>query len=1415
MDSGQRITSLPVSLSPALSEGRPNPAKALQQFVGDMMAKAMAPVDALNMGLAKSTLGFVQSLPKFPAARLFGDLVFGWPHAHAHPPNLIPPAPPIPLPSIGPVICAGAVSVLINGLPSARVGDIGFGAWCGGFFPAFEVKTGSSHVFIGGARPARQLIDFTVHCEVAIPGLGKLGAAMMGLSAGMGTLGVAASLSDQASAAAAAASSPEAAMEAAASAAAQGLGAAVGAAQTAADLAAAALQMCMGKDHWIPPGLPIGNFLTGSPNVLIGGFPMPGYLAVLRGLGKLSKPLARKVQLRLPENSRLKNALCAVTGHPVDIASGRVFTTQRDFELDARTPIEFERAYDTSAVDYVGPFGPGWIHPYDIHLWEDRPQGMLILRNEEARLVGFEPLAIGEKAFHPIEKQWLERLDEKVYVVRDPDGRRRRFECIDSLGESKDGESGTTESRALRLVSIQDRNQNQITLQYQDGRLHTMEDSAGRRIIFSYTTLENGATRLGAIHQALDNAGNRKARLSVYSYDPTGHLISATDRGQIPRRYAYERDLLVRETNRNGLSFYFAYEGEGRDARCIHTWGDRGIYKRLLTYDRPAKKTIVEDSLGNQSSYYFNALDQPLSIVDPMGGVRRFEYGPNGELLSETDEIGHATAYGYNETGDCLSVSYPDGTTRRFEYTEDSLPITLVDEAGSKFDRDYDPQGNVIATIDALGARLEYGYNSSGDLVEARDPLGGVTRFKWNEHGQIVEFRSPTGALSRYRYDDRGRLAEVSDPLGNTTRYAYDLQDRLVQLRRPDGSKNHYEYDPEGNLTLFRDGNGYETRFRYVDYNKLGERIDALNYVRRFVYDTEANLVEVRNERGEACRFAYDALDRVTREVGFDGLTWNYQYDPAGQLFTRTDPAGRDTHFLRDRRGRVLERQRPDGSVIRFDYDPVGRITTAIAPGSEVGFEYDPLGQILSESQNGQVIRHQYDALGRRTRRRSPSGQTVDFAYDADSRLHRLQTPRGAMEFDYDSAGRLSRRRSPGDLEESYHYDPCGRLTEQALRGKNHLLFLRAYQYDAEGNLLELRDSNKGRSRYAYDPVERLSEVSQPERGLEQFFYDGTGNLLRRGERSFRYGAPDRLTQADEATFVYDEVGNLVEKRQGGKATQYRYDPDNRLLAVESEESGRVDFAYDAFGRRISKESDDGDVAFMWDGDVMLTEENAAHSFEYVFQGGGFEPLCRFESVDFESYHNDHLGTPREISDQQGRLIWAARYDAYGCIHLQQKNQSENCIRFQGQHDEPDIGLYYNRFRFYDPETARYISKDPIKLDGGLNNYAYVLNPLSWIDPLGLVKINVGDEGPINVEAYAGSPIGGKEHLPLHAHLLEGKLETRVLMEDYYKKGKLIANKGDVYPGDIAMTKAMKRAIKKNLDVYAIKTRSVFYTGKC
>lgn len=101
-------------------------------------------------------------------------------------------------------------------------------------------------------------------------------------------------------------------------------------------------------------------------------------------------------------------------------------------------------------------------------------------------------------------------------------------------------------------------------------------------------------------------------------------------------------------------------------------------------------------------------------------------------------------------------------------------------------------------------------------------------------------------------------------------------------------------------------------------------------------------------------------------------------------------------------------------------------------------------------------------------------------------------------------------------------------------------------------------------------------------------------------------------------------------------------------------------------------------------------------------------------------YHVDHLGTPQEISNEQGEIVWSVRYRAYGNVVKKEIEQIENNLRFQGQYFDEETGLHYNRFRYYNPTTGRFINQDPIGLLGGMNNYQYVPNPTGWVDPLGL-----------------------------------------------------------------------------------------------
>ena len=117
--------------------------------------------------------------------------------------------------------------------------------------------------------------------------------------------------------------------------------------------------------------------------------------------------------------------------------------------------------------------------------------------------------------------------------------------------------------------------------------------------------------------------------------------------------------------------------------------------------------------------------------------------------------------------------------------------------------------------------------------------------------------------------------------------------------------------------------------------------------------------------------------------------------------------------------------------------------------------------------------------------------------------------------------------------------------------------------------------------------------------------------------------------------------------------------------------------------------------------------------------------------VKIYHYHCNHLGTPQELSDENGNIIWLSYDRAWGgsfdTIYKQQfidnfalKENELQPIKFQGQSLDVETGLHYNRFRYYDSDVGMFISRDPIELLGGFNAFAYAPNPVMWIDPWGL-----------------------------------------------------------------------------------------------
>lgn len=317
---GQVIAGRAESFS-KLSQLKPteHPAAAIAAVGGAILGAVSMPGELLNTGVAALTNPISAMLPAFPAAHL-SSFYLGIPHGHLHPPSLTPPVPtPIPLPTMGVITLGTSLGVLVGGMPAARAGDLGLAPTCGGLAPFFTVFLGSSKVFFGGTRAARQT-DLCTACTPSTAGAMRNAAKAMQVSSKAAALGkmaqgaldgldklgkvvkaagIANSLSEAYSAdqAADAAPSPEDAQEQAALAAANALNAGMALGQIAADAIATALSATMGTDPAVPPGM-TGFVVEGASNVLVGGMPMPNIPDPAQWL---LKKLAAKAPPKLPK----------------------------------------------------------------------------------------------------------------------------------------------------------------------------------------------------------------------------------------------------------------------------------------------------------------------------------------------------------------------------------------------------------------------------------------------------------------------------------------------------------------------------------------------------------------------------------------------------------------------------------------------------------------------------------------------------------------------------------------------------------------------------------------------------------------------------------------------------------------------------------------------------------------------------------------------------------------------------------------------------------------------------------------------------------------------------------------------------------------------------------------------------------
>ncbi|MGY0064468.1 putative T7SS-secreted protein [Streptomyces sp. LZ34] len=1031
---------------------------------------------------------------------------------------------------------------------------------------------------------------------------------------------------------------------------------------------------------------------------------------------------------------------------PVDLATGKMYLPQTDVSLPGLLPLVFHRRAE-SGYRAGRWFGPSWSSTADQRL-EILDRGVVLV-GADGLLLSYPHPAPGVPTLPELGPRWpLERTPGGDYTVTDPHtGHVRHYTGPAGARAGGDGEAPLTE--------ISDRNGHRLTFEYDgDGTPTGIVHDGGYHLTFATEGGRITALRLGG------------TELVRYGYTD-GDLTEVTGSSGLPLRFEYDSDhRVIAWVDTNRRRYEYVYDDRHR---VVSEGGTEGHVSLCIDYDGAGvdpdtghRVTTVRTPEGHTTRYLVDDRCRVVAVTDPLGNTVRTGSDRHGRPLTHTDALGHTTRYAYDETGHLARLTTPDGHTRTIVHNRLGLPVKITDTDGTVWRHTYDERGNRTATTDPAGHTIRYTYDGRSALTSVIDPLGGTTRIRCDAAGLPLEITDPLGAVTTYRRDAFGRPTAVTDPLGATTRLEWTVEGRLAAHTDPNGARQTWAYDGEGNCVSHTDALGRVTSYEYTHFDLPAARTGPDGARTEYTYDTRLRLTRVTDPQGLTWTYTYDPAGRPLSETDFDGRTSTYRHDPAGRLVSRTNPLGQTVVLTRDAMGRIV-RKEADGRVTTFDWDPAGRLASAAGPDAQLALHRDLMGRVKSELSGGRVLAHTYDALGRPVRRVTPSGAMSSFSYDAAGHRTTLKAGGHTIAFAYDESGRETSRRIDRAATLAQIWDPAGRLTEQTLTGhppaaeEATTVQRRVYTYRADGHLTGVDDHLRGAHGFDLDPVGRVTAVHAPGGRGESYAYDEAGNQTYAswpapfashsdavGPRTY---TGTRVTRAGRVRYEYDAAGRITLKQRNRLSRKpdtwrYAWDAEDRLTSVTTPDGTVWRYLYDPLGRRTAKQrlAADGEtvverVDFVWDGSTLVEQTTTGQvrpePTTLTWDHDGLRPVAQTERVTddmgrreidrrFFGIVTDLVGTPSELLDENGDIVARHHATLWGATGPATAEGAHTPLRFPGQYHDPETGLHYNHHRYYDPETARYTSPDPLGLAAAPNPVAYVPNPHAWIDPLGL-----------------------------------------------------------------------------------------------
>lgn len=872
----------------------------------------------------------------------------------------------------------------------------------------------------------------------------------------------------------------------------------------------------------------------------------------------------------------------------------------------------------------------------------------------------------------------------------------------------------------------------------------------GTRILYN---LIAGTFWLNGLYQHTTSAGDfyLSTLQSFVLYDGTQEWLLKLKDGRT-YSFAHYGARLVRFADRFGNSTVITRSNDV----ITRVTGPTGRY---LSFTANADGTIsqVSDATGRTYSYAYQG-GYLTSVTDPAGGTRFYTYDVNNRLRTVKDPTGNIVVTNdYDVNGRVMTQTFANGSTMQFAYTLDTggkvTQSNVTDQRGNVRQVNFDSLGYIVSSTYPLGKPEQQITTFSRDPATGTvnfitDPLNRVTAYSYDTKGNIASITrlagTPNAVTTSYTYEPIfNQLASRTDPLNHTWTIGFDNAANPVTLTNPLGHVASRAYNASGQLISITDANSNTASLTYAGAD-LVSVTDPLGRVKKFFTDAIGRQTYITDSIALVRRTDYDSLDRVIKHTAPSGDTITFGYDAANRLTSHLDQKGNQTTYSYGPLGYVTARSDALNRADSTSYDLAGNASRLIDRKSQVtGVTYDNLNRVsqvgfgatvAAPTTYASAVNYSYDAGDRAIQIVDSVAGSITRTYDGLDRLTQEQTPEGTVSFTYDAAGRRNTMTVTGQSAIVYAWDNANRLT-QISQGSDVI----AFNYDNGGRRTSITLANGVVMAYAYDSANQLTSITYTKGGTTigdlAYTYDAGGRRtsvsgslakadLPAAVASAVYNANNQLVSWGGSSNAYDLNGNLI---SDGSRT-YTWNERDQLSAISG--IATASFSYDGLGRRKSKTVGGIQTAFLYDGINLVQELTAGTATANLISGGIDELFMRKEATSTSHPITDGIGSVIGLTDSSGVMQTEYSYEAYGKATLIGAANS-NSQTFTAREDD-GTGLLFYRARYYAAGVSRFISEDPIGVDGGINLYEYVEgSPLNWSDPMGLAK---GGKRNLNTE---------------------------------------------------------------------------------